>query len=73
MGGSDCFHVSTTAQAEESMKLQPVHVCGACVCLRERARERGREQKRKKNGGWTEPVSDQEVEIENEKQRWWEK
>lgn len=40
MGGSDCFHVSTTAQAEESMKLQPVHVCGACVCLRERARER---------------------------------
>lgn len=51
MGGSDCFHVSTTAQAEESMKLQPVHVCGACVCLRERARERGSRKGRRMGDG----------------------
>lgn len=77
MGGSDCFHVSTTAQAEESGGKHEITTCVClwrmCVFESARAREREREQKRKKNGGWTEPVSDQEVEIENEKQRWWEK
>lgn len=61
--------------AEESGGKHEITTC-ACLwrmCVFESARAREREQKRKKNGGWTEPVSDQEVEIENEKQRWWEK
>lgn len=55
MGGSDCFHVSTTAQAEESGGKHEITTCVClwrmCVFESARARERGSRKGRRMGDG----------------------